>query len=288
MNTVCANPLLDYWQLTKPKLVFLVLLAVLLGMFMASEKSIQIYLLVSVFVGTALAAAGAQALNQWMEHSQDAKMSRTMNRPIPSGRLKPFRAFLFGLTLSLAGLVLIFKTTNLLCFFLTAMTLVSYLLIYTPLKRITPLCTYVGAIPGALPPLIGWSAVTGTLRAEGWILFAILFLWQLPHFFALSWTYRKDYKAADFRMLSVQDSDGRLVARHIVFYALLLCIASLSPTWAGLAASLYFFAALLLGLAFIIFAAISMKQLDQKARNLFHFSNLYLVCLMFFMVIDKT
>jgi len=282
-----SNPIQDYWQLTKPRLVFLALLAVLLGVFMGSAGDIDFRFVCMILLGAGLVAAGSQALNQWMERADDAKMSRTMSRPIPAGRLKPVHAFLFGMIISVAGLFIIFKTTNFLCFILTAGTLISYLLIYTPLKHVTPLCTYIGAVPGALPPLIGWSAVTGTLSPESWILFAILFIWQLPHFFALSWTYREDYKAAQFRMLAVEDSNGHKIGSHILFFAIALWGVSLFPTLFGLTSTVYLWCALILGLSFTLFAILSMKQLNKKAKMLFRLSNIYLLFLMIIMVVDK-
>jgi len=278
----------DYWELTKPRLVFLVLLSALVGFVLASGNSLQPGLLFSMLTGTALVASGAMTLNQWLEQEQDSRMARTAKRPIPAGRLEPIKALIFGVLLSIAGLVILEITTSTGCTLLAAITTASYLFLYTPLKRKTSLCTIVGAVPGALPPLIGWAAAAGSLSFQAWILFSIVFLWQMPHFLAIGWMYRKEYAAAGFRMLSAADSDEGCVGRQILLYALALLPVSLLPTVAGMTGNFYFSGALLLGIGFVSLALSSLKQMGHQARWLFLGSILYLACLLVLMVLDKT
>jgi protoheme IX farnesyltransferase len=278
----------DYWQLTKPRLVFLVLLSSLVGFLLASGDSLKISWLLSMFIGTALVAAGSMALNQWMEREQDVRMSRTANRPLPSGHVEPFEALLFGVILSISGIAILSFTVETMSSFLAALTLAAYLFLYTPLKRKTELCTIVGAIPGALPTLIGWSAAKGALSFEAWILFSIVFLWQMPHFLAIGWMYRKDYANAGFCMLSVTDDDGWRVGRQIILYSLALLPVSLLPTVVGLTGRLYFIGATVSGVAFIYLGMASLRRMDEKAPSLFRASIFYLSCLLVLMVVDKT
>ena len=277
----------DYLELAKARLVSLVLLSTAVGFFLASPGRMNMPLFWLTLAGTGLVAAGSMALNQWMERVHDARMPRTSDRPLPAGRLHAWEALISGCLVSVTGIFLLFSYAGPAAAFLAALTLVSYLLLYTPMKRTTSLCTIVGAVPGALPPLIGWAAVAGKPSFEAWILFAIMFLWQMPHFLAIAWMYRKEYAAADFRMLSVTDESGEQVGRQILIYSLALLPVSLLPAIVHLNGVLYFFSALALGLYLIKLAVESLKNLDQKARPLFRASILYLALILIMMVADK-
>jgi protoheme IX farnesyltransferase len=237
--------------------------------------------------GTALLCGGASALNQYLERDADALMERTRRRPIPGGRIRPEEALVFGLALSAAGLgVLAF--VNPLTLALGAASLVSYVLAYTPLKRVTSLCTVVGAVPGALPPLMGWAASRGSLGAAGWGLFAILFLWQLPHFLAIGWLYRDDYARGGFPMLAVTDRDGASTGRQAVLYATALLPVTLAAGLLASAGAGYLWGGLVLGLGFLACAAaFAWKRTVGSARRLFLASVLYLPLLLGLMVFDR-
>src|SRR5882724_10911723 len=202
-----------YADLTKARLTFLVVLTTLVGFYLGSSSPVNYWLMLHAVLGTALVASGASALNQLLEREHDAKMRRTKNRPLPSGRLQPTTVMVFGGVCSCAGLLWLALAVNLTTSVIGAVSLVSYLFIYTPLKRVTWLNTAVGAIPGALPPLMGWTAARGEITGEGWALFAILFFWQLPHFFAIAWIYKDEYAKAGFKMLPAIDPDGARTAQ---------------------------------------------------------------------------
>jgi protoheme IX farnesyltransferase len=271
-------------QLTKPRITVLVVLTTLVGFLIAAPRPLPVLLLLHALVGTALAAGAAGALNQWAERRADAEMRRTARRPLPSGRLTPREALVFGMLLTAGGTGYLALTTNVLASGLAALTVFSYLLLYTPLKRVTSLATIVGAVPGALPPMIGWAAARGRLGVEAWVLFGIVFLWQMPHFLALAQLYRADYARAGFRMLTVEDASGSSAGRQALLYALALVPVSLLPTPLGLAGRVYFAGALALGLGFFL-SGIGMA-LDPSspaaARRLFRASLLYLpaVCVL--------
>lgn len=277
----------DYMELTKPRLVSLVLLSAAVGFFLAEPADFHPWLLAHMLLGTLLVAAGSMTLNQWMERHEDAKMIRTSHRPLPAGRLLPAEALIFGVLLSAAGLFILSLLQSPAPCLLAAITLFSYLLLYTPLKRKTSLCTIVGALPGALPVLIGWTAAAGRPSFQGWVLFFILFLWQMPHFLAIAWLYRHEYANAGFSMLSVTDPDGRQVGRQIVLYSLALLPVSLLPAMVGMTGMFYFFSAFILGIVLAGLAVKGVSQLDQKARPLFRASVLYLAALLILMVLDK-
>ena len=277
----------DYSELAKLRLVSLVLLSSAVGFFLAGSGPINAPLFFISLLGTGLVAAGSMTLNQWIERAEDSKMTRTATRPLPAGRMQALEAFIFGIILSAAGLGILIVAVNMCAAFLAGLTLVSYTLLYTPLKRYTSLCTIIGAVPGALPPLIGWAAIADRPSFEAWILFAILFLWQMPHFLTIAWFCRNDYAAAGFRMLSVEDPTGMRVARQIVLYSMALLPVSLLPTVAGLTGPVYFFGALVSGIFFIFLGIKSFKNLDQKARMLFRASILHLAFLLILMVLDK-
>jgi len=276
----------DLAELLKLRLSFLVVITTLVGFLLGSQGPINFLLLFSTLAGTALAAGGASALNQWIERRHDARMPRTSSRPLPGGRMHPEDALWTGLLLSLAGVAILFLLVNTIAALLTLATLGSYLAVYTPLKRITSLNTVVGAVPGALPPLIGWVAATGDLSLPGWILFAILFLWQMPHFLAISWIYRDEYRDAGFQMLSRNDSDGSASGRQSVIYSLALLVASLLPAVLRIASPWYMIPAFLLGVGFATCAArFAFRRNRSTARLLFFASILYLPLLLGALVI---
>lgn len=278
----------DLSELFKVRLSFLVVLTTLVGFLLGSQGPLDYFLLLTTLAGTALAAAGASALNQWMERTLDARMARTQSRPLPGGRMHPEDALWMGALLSLAGLALLYLFVNELATILTALTLGSYLLVYTPLKRRTALNTLVGAIPGAIPPLIGWVAATGRMSLTGWVLFAILFLWQMPHFLAISWMYRDEYRDAGFRMLSAEDPDGSASGRQSLIYSLALLVASLLPSVLRVASPWYMVPAFLLGVGFVACAAnFAIRRTRGSARLLFFASILYLPLLLGALVLTK-
>ncbi|MBC8094475.1 MAG: protoheme IX farnesyltransferase [Akkermansiaceae bacterium] len=277
-----------YSDLVKARLTFLVLLTTLVGFYLGFRGPVSYWLMLHTLLGTGLVASGASALNQLLEREHDAKMRRTKDRPLPSGRLQPTTVMVFGGVCSCAGLLYLALAVNLTTSVIGAVSLLSYLFIYTPLKRVTWLNTAVGAIPGALPPLMGWTAARGELSAEGWALFAILAFWQLPHFFAIAWIYRDEYAKAGFVMLPVIDPDGHRTARQAVSHTLGLLPISLCPFLFGMTGPTYLVGALVLGFVFLWFAIQFARQLTvARARQLFYVSILYLPLLLSVMVWDK-
>src|SRR5216683_6133607 len=228
LQTLSAK-LADYYTLTKPEVNLLILMTTSAGYYLGLRGPFHFAGLVNTVIGTLLVASGTATLNQWMERSWDAHMRRTANRPLPSGRLSSREAFLFGSFLSLAGGLYLALLVNPLAALLAVSTLLSYLLIYTPLKRKTPLCTLLGAFPGAMPTLIGWAAASASINLQAWFLFAILFLWQFPHFLAIALMYREDYSQAGYRMLPDFDRDARFTHVEIVGFAVLLVLATMLP-----------------------------------------------------------
>lgn len=281
----------DYYELTKPRLSFLSVFTALIAYWMAPKAMLYSatvpYFMALVF-GVALCAAGAAVLNQWMEFRADALMERTKARPIPQKLIQPLHALAFGIILSSGGLFVLFLNTNALTGGLAFLTIASYLWVYTPLKKVSPINTVVGAIPGALPVLIGWSSATGTLDTLGWLLFAILFFWQMPHFYALSWLYKKDYASAGFRMLSKEDDDGSIVARKSFLYGLFLVVVSLLPTFFGYASALYLVFASLLNLYLMAkaYQFLSQTERTQNAQILFLATLAYLPLLYSLLLLD--
>jgi heme o synthase len=275
-------------DLVKARLTTLVLMTTAVGFYVGWSGPMNFALLFNTLVATGLLASGAAALNQLLEREHDAKMRRTQDRPLPSGRLQPTTVALIGGVNSVAGLVYLALAVNLLTSVLGAVTLVSYLFIYTPLKRVTWLNTAIGAIPGGLPPLMGWTAACGELSGEGWALFAILAFWQIPHFFAIAWLYREDYAKAGFVMLPNVDADGRRTAQQTISHALALLTASLAPFAFKMAGPIYLAAALVLGTGFLWCAIQFSRQLTMtRARLLFLASILYLPLLLAALVWDK-
>jgi heme o synthase len=279
----------DYYELTKPRMNFLVVITTMVGFYLASAGPLDWPLLVSTLLGTLLTAAGASVLNQHAEREYDALMPRTRNRPLPAGRVEPGEALLFGVLLGIAGVACLALTVNLLTAMLGAFTLLSYVLVYTPMKRYSSLNTVVGAVPGAIPPVMGFTAATGALSPQALALFGILFFWQLPHFLAIAILYRRDYCAGGFKMLPCVDNEKlELTHRQILLNGAALIPVTLVPAMLRVAGPLYFTAAVLLGLAFFSFCvscAISGERSD--ARKLFIASIIYLPVLLAVMMIDK-
>lgn len=275
-------------ELVKARLTLLVILTTVVGFYLGSGSVLDYRLLFFVSTGTSLLAAGAAVLNQVLEIDYDARMKRTADRPLPSGRVTPGFALLLGSGLSLAGLFSLLLWVNALTAVLGGLTWLSYVALYTPLKRITVLNTLVGAVPGALPPLMGWSAATNSISAPGWSLFGILFFWQLPHFMAIAWLYREDYAGAGFKMLSGADPDGRRTAASAVRNTLALLAISLFPFQFGVVGKAYLIGSLVCGLAFLTLAIAFAKALTPRsARQLFFASILYLPLLLGLLVVDK-
>lgn len=267
----------DFVALSKPRLNLLVVATTAVGYYLGSAEGLDPVRFTNTVLGTALVAGGASALNQVAERRTDALMRRTRMRPLPGGRLQSGEASLFALVLATAGLLLLAFGANLLTAMVALTTLVTYVAVYTPLKLRTSLATVVGAVPGALPPMIGWAGATGALSREAWILFAIVFLWQMPHFLAIAWLYREDYARAGFPMLPVAEPDGHSTARQVVAYTAVLLPMSLAPAAVGLATSTYFAGALTLGLAFLALAVRFARRRDRgDARRLFFGSIIYL------------
>ncbi|MEX2381910.1 MAG: heme o synthase [Opitutales bacterium] len=280
----------NYLELTKPRLSLLSIITALVG-YVAARPSFDTGLFVAMAIGTSLAAGGAATLNQWFEQRADALMSRTRNRPIPAGAVAPSAALLLGVGLGATGTVLLLFGVNPLAGILGALTILTYVLVYTPLKKQSHWCTEVGAIAGAFPPLIGWAAAEGNISGLGWILFAILLFWQMPHFHAIAWIYRDDYAAAGFPMLAVTDHEGSRVGRHATGYSVLLLLASISPVVLGYNNFFYLAAAILLG-AYLLKQAIAFQRADRRkrenaARKLFLVSIAYLPALLGALVVDR-
>jgi protoheme IX farnesyltransferase len=280
----------DFYELTKPRLNFLVLVTTLVGFYMASgdPHPLNWALLLPTLVGTGLCAGGASVLNQFAERDFDKLMPRTRNRPVPAGRVLPREALLTGVVLGAAGFATLALCVNLLTALLGAFTLLSYVLVYTPLKRVTTLNTVVGAIPGAIPPVMGFTAVHGALSPGALSLFAILFFWQMPHFLAIAILYKRDYALGGFRMLPVVDQDLSVTGRQIIHYAVALVPVSLLPVFAGIAGQAYFAVALMLGLAFLSFGvSCATSKSRPDARKLFFASIIYLPALLGVMMFDR-
>jgi protoheme IX farnesyltransferase len=277
-----------YAELTKPRITFLIVLTSAAGFALASKGGIDYLALFRSLLGIALLSSGIATLNQYAERELDGLMRRTATRPLPAGKLAPWEALAFGVGLTIAAEIYLLLLVNPLSALLGLTVIAGYVFAYTPLKTRTSLSTAVGAFPGAVPPLIGWTAATGTLSLEGWILFAILFLWQFPHFLAIAWMYREDYSRAGILMLPVVEPDGRVTAQQIVVYTLMLLPVSLLPALMGMSGKVYFVGAIVLGLLFLycsLRAALSMSR--QHARSLLLASVLYLPLLFILMVLNR-
>ncbi|HKY06449.1 MAG TPA: heme o synthase [Blastocatellia bacterium] len=284
-----AGAFADYLELTKPRITLLVVLTAAAGFCLASRPSVDLLELLNMAAGIALLSSGISTLNQWMERDSDKLMHRTESRPLPAGRLAPTRALLFGLGLSVVATLYLWFLINPLTAVLGAITFASYLFLYTPLKTRTTLSTVIGAFPGAMPPLIGWVAASGELTVEAWILFAILFLWQFPHFLAIAWMYREDYGRAGIKMLPVVEPEGRVTGQQIVVYTLMLLPVSLLPFAIQIAGAAYLVGAIILGLVFLYYSVrAAVSKTTWQARRLLLASVLYLPVLFALMVLNQT
>ena len=278
----------DFVELGKPRIVFMVLITAFVGFYVGSEQVPNYLRLLQMLLGTALAAAGTLALNQFMERATDAKMERTRRRPLPDGRVQPQEALWFGLLVTLAGLVYLALAVNLISAAVTAAITVSYLLFYTPMKLKSSFCVLVGAVPGALPPVIGWVAARGSLDVDAWVLFAIMFLWQVPHTLAIAWLYREDYAKAGIQFLPVIEPEGGSTNRQVITHCAALLAVSLLPTLIGMAGVLYFAAALILGIIFITSGVrLVLEPTVTGARRLLFASLIYLPVLLLMMALDR-
>ncbi len=287
----------EYIELTKPRITWLILMSTGIGYYFGLHGvagwgailSGQVFWpLLHTVLGTGLIASGTAALNQWYERDQDRKMRRTARRPIPSGRISAARAFWFGVALSALGFLELWLKVNLLSAVLGALTLGAYLFLYTPLKQKSWMSTTVGAFPGAMPPIIGYAAASGTVSAEAWVLFAILFLWQFPHFYSIAWMYREDYARAGIRMLPVVEPDCKSTARQIILYGLILVPVSLAPSLLGMSGRIYLIGALLLGLYFLYSGVrVAIERTLLRARYVLIVSVFYLPLIYGLMLLDR-
>lgn len=288
----------DYVELLKPELTGLSVLTAVCAGALASTESVDMLLLSLVALGTGLVGGGAGVLNQYLERSYDAQMKRTERRPIASGRVSASDALFFGVLVSLSGVASLLVTTTPLAALLATATWASYLFVYTPLKRMTPAATLIGGIPGALPPLIGWAAVQNQLSLEAWLLFAILFFWQMPHFYSLAWMYRKDYARAGFQLLPAIDERGVRTGYHIVAHSVALLLVSIIAGTSGMMEGYYLMASLIIGTLYLSIAvrflltayrsdSDSRVRVNQYSRQLFFGSLLYLPALMGFMLLNR-
>lgn len=287
-SAVSDRRLADFFTLTKPGISFMTGLTALAGYMLASPEVVDRARLVHTVIGTFLVSAGACALNMVLEIEVDARMHRTENRPLPSRRLLPGEALLFGGLLAVGGVAYLGAMVNGLTAFLAGLTLCIYIYLYTPLKKISALCTAVGAVSGALPPVMGWAAATGRLAPGAWVLFAILFFWQFPHFLALAWMYKDDYKKAGLYMLPALETDGHVTARAVLAHCGALLGVSLLPAWAGLAGPVYLATALVLGVAQAFLGwRFFEERSPARARGLFLGSVAYLPLLITLLVLDR-
>lgn len=290
LTTATTTRLNDYVALAKPRIAVLVLFTVGAGVLLASVPNVPLAILVNAIVGTAIVATGASALNQWLERDSDAHMRRTRERPLPAGRMSPAEVFAFGVLCGVGGtLYLLLSLPSPVAAGVAAFTFLAYVCVYTPLKRVTTLNTLIGAVPGALPPVIGWCAVRGEVTPEAMTLFVILFLWQVPHFLAIAWMYRDEYARAGLCMLPVVDPKGTSTARQMVLYCVALVCASLGPVLLGSAGSTYVAGALLLG-AYFTFACVRFQfhRSHSQAKRVLRASLVYLPGLLLVLIVDRS
>jgi protoheme IX farnesyltransferase len=277
-----------YWELTKPRITFLIVLTAAAGFCLGSAGRVDYRLMAISMLGIGLLASGVSTLNQYMERDLDALMRRTAMRPLPTGQLAPYEALAFGVALIVLAEIYLALLVNPLSALLGLSVIFGYLLVYTPLKTRTTLSTAAGAFPGAVPPLIGWTAARGGMDVTAWVLFAILFLWQFPHFLAIAWMYREDYGRAGIRMLPVVEPDGRVTGQQIIAYTIMLLPVSLLPTLLGVSGRIYFYGALVLGLLFLASSVrAALSKSNQHARQLLLASVIYLPLLFGLMVLDR-
>lgn len=278
-----------YWELTKPRIIFMVLVTCALGFFVGGRGIHSYTLLLSTLLGTALTVGGSAVLNHYLERDVDRLMERTRNRPLPAGLVRPSTAMSYGFILVLLGECILLSFAGLLTAFLALLSAFLYVVIYTPMKRLTWLNTSLGAIPGALPPVGGWTAATGELEMGAWIFFLILFAWQHPHFYAIAWMFREDYARGGFKMLPVVEVDGKRTCRQVIFFSLMLLMVSVMPTLFGLAGMVYMAGAVLLGIAFLVASvALAYSRSLLSARRLLQASVIYLPLLLVLSVFDAS
>ena len=285
---VASSAFRDYLELTKPSVVWLIVMSTAVGYYLGSSGPFSFLLFVHTLLATALLAGGTGALNQWAERDLDALMRRTEQRPLPAGRLRSYPALGFGIFITLAGVAYLALAVNVLSAGLGLLTTASYLFLYTPLKTKTPFSTFVGSFPGAMPPMIGWAAARNDLSIEGWVLFAMLFLWQFPHFYSIAWMYREDYARAGIKMLPVVEPDGASTGRQIVCYAAVLLPVSLAPVWLGMVGTAYLVGAVLCGLGYLYYGVLTARvKTTMQARRLLQASVIYLPLIYSLLVLDK-
>lgn len=286
-----SRALFNYWELTKPEINFLIAITAAAGFCMGSPAVLPHFpwtQFLNTLLGTILVASGAATLNQFIELRYDAQMRRTARRPLVSGRIAPSHALWFGVLLSVFGVVYLVISTNALASLLAASTLLSYLFLYTPLKRITPLCTLVGAIPGAAPPLIGWAAAHGRLDSPAFLLFAVVFLWQFPHFMSIAWMYREDYARAGYLVLPESKLKNRFVVWHCLLPALGLFVVAMVPAFRSQSGIVYSVGALVVDAVFLYYSAhFALQRSVASARQLLFASILYLPVLLALLALDK-
>jgi len=276
-----------YFELTKPRIAFMLVLTAAVGFYLGSRQLFDWWLFAKAIVAITLLAFGVASLNQFLERKTDALMERTAGRPLPSGRLSSVEALIFGIVLCVASEVLFFTSVNALTGFLGLLVIVGYVLLYTPLKTKTTLSTAIGAIPGAMPPLMGWTSATNQISLEAWLLFAIILLWQFPHFLAIAWIYRSEYEKAGVLMLPVIDKEGKLTVRQMLIFAILLFIVSLLPFFIGLAGLIYLFSAFTLGAYFLYCTFLMAKEKSvATARKVLVASVIYLPVIFALMVLS--
>ncbi len=283
-----TQALQQYYQLIKPRIALLIVISTSVGYSYGVGQHFNLVTFFNALLGTALMAAGSATLNQWYERDLDALMDRTKLRPIPAGTITPSHALTFGLAVSVLGFLELLAFVNVLAAGLGLLTSAGYLFAYTPLKRRSPICTTIGAFPGAMPPLIGYAAASGHLTVQAWVLFAILFLWQFPHFHAIAWLYREEYEKVGIKMLAVVRPTGSALNVEIMTALLLLIPATLAPTFLHMAGKVYFVAAIFLNLAFLYFGVQMSRQHDRpRARRLLLASVIYVPLLFAFLVVDN-
>lgn len=286
-HTTFVERVADVIELIKPRLVVMILITTAAGFYLGAQ-TMNWLLCLHTLIGAGLTAAGVLGLNQYLERDADALMERTQGRPLPDGRMSPLMALLVGAALTGSGMLYLTFLVNMLSGFVISLIVVSYLFLYTPLKRKTSLCTLIGAVPGALPPVVGWVAARGSLTGEAWVLFTILFLWQLPHSLAIAYIYREDYAKAGFRLLPVVHPDGASTCRQIVVNCVALLGIGLLPTLYGIAGSIYFFTALLSGMAFLVVGIYLSRTRSMKAARYLLYASLFYLPLVFItMALDK-
>ncbi len=277
-----------YYELTKPSILYLVLITTVLGYYLGGRGHIDWIRLMYLLLGSGSVCAGSAVLNHYLEREYDSKMRRTKNRPLPLKMIDPAHALQFGIVLSILGIAILYIKINILTAFLSLLTTFLYIMVYTPMKRTSWLNTTFGAIPGAMPPLGGWAAATGHLDFDAGILFLIMFIWQHPHFYAIAWMYKEDYRDGGFQMLPVVEPDGKKMFKHIMFYSYILVPVSLAPFFTGLSSYIYFVGALIIGVLLLFSSrnfAVSHSMPD--ARNLLKATVFYLPVLLVLIIIDQ-